>query len=127
MLAYVEGEPTDNARELMNRAVVELSRREAWSLGPPRYVDEGDDGDWTIGVLLELPLASAELESERRALDDAEAVVSVLERVGDPSLEIAIEMNGEVVGFLVEGRRDDQLQRGLFEPWRERLESVAGP
>lgn len=104
-----------------------MSRREDWTLGQPRYVDEGDDEDGTVGVHLALPPASTELESERRALDDAEAFVSVLERVGDPSLEIAIEMNGEVVGFVEQGRRDDLLQRGLFEPWRERLESLLGP
>lgn len=127
MRAYAEGEPTDDARELMHRAVEEMSRRAGWSLGRPQYVDEGDDEDWTIGVRLALPLAPTALELERRALDDVEAFVSVLERVGDPSLEIAIEMDGEVVGLVEQGRRDDLRQRGLFEPWRERLESLSGP
>lgn len=125
MLAYVEGEPTERARDLMSRAVDDMSRRVGWSLGRPHYVDEGDDGDWTIGALLCIPPASTTL-AERRALEDVEAFVAALERVSNPGQDIAIELNGEVVGFVEQGRRDALLQRGLFEPWRARLESLAG-
>lgn len=127
LLWYLEGSPTQRDIAVIREVLALLGRRSGWLVGAPQLVNEGQPDDWTLGLLLELPrcFEPLDVEVERRSLADVEAVVKALGQV--PSalhLSVAVELDGDVVGWVEGGRPDQLLSEGLLEPWRARLASL---
>ena len=122
LLAYLEGEPGD----------LEVKRVEALAHGlrtdflletPPRFVNEGGGLERTVGVLLIVPPPSDDPETERRAFAEVVRLVEAVEQFTASSDDVfAWELDGQVVGWVEAGERDQMLAGGLIDPWRRRIE-----
>lgn len=122
LLAYIEGQPEPpdfhNVDELINT----LRSSHEWSKSIPELVNEGVDEYRTLGVLLRLPASSNDIATERLALADVEHFVEAIEMsTMSWAAEFAFELDGEVVGWVAAGERDQLLREGLLVPWHEQL------
>ncbi len=89
----------------------------------PTFVDASEGPDRTVGILLVVPSGDA-TENQAAALAEVERLVAALAVLTSSTDDVsAWELDGEVVGWVEAGTRDELLERGLLAPWRERLNS----
>lgn len=91
-----------------------------WPVGPPEEAAPPDSG---IGVRLPLPGASIEVEMERAALEAATLLIEELAAATEANdAVIAVEYDGEVVGWIANGQPDEGVRTGLLGEWRRALD-----
>lgn len=123
LLAYLEGEPDDRGITMMARVTQQLADQPVTGQeAPAHFVNEGVELERTVGVVLFLPRPSGDLDTERSAYSRVQALVSALEQATtNTDHVVAFELDGEVVGWIENGHRDQLLQEGLLIPWRQRI------
>lgn len=91
-----------------------------WPIDPPQLAAAPDAG---IGVQLPRPGPDTSVEDERRALEAAERLLSELAALTRSNeCVIAVEYDGEVIGWIEQGALDEALTVGLIGEWRRALD-----
>lgn len=136
ILFYIAGdEVEDEEAEGMEQLVATLAASRTWSIGPPEFVDDVEEG--TSEGDVDLPLVGCVLETssryppwgarlpaeiDRAQLDEMQAVVSALCTFSrEYDHEIVIEYNGDGIGAIVEGVPSKELQAGFLADWERRV------
>lgn len=122
LFAYLEGEPTESDIERVS--VLADSLRTGFLLDvPPLFVNEGEELERTVGVLLAIPPPASDPATEGRVLAEVVRVVEAVEDFTNSSDDVfAWELDGEVVGWVEAGARDQLLAQGLIGPWQRLVE-----
>lgn len=138
LLFFVESDLEDGgkAREVIRDAIERLANSRSWVIHPPLFVDEIDEESCsdpadepieTVGGYLEIYAASsperAPLAIELAQLAEVEALVGMLNELSTRAgFDFGLELDGELIGFVSEGRPDSSLETGLLGAWRSQLD-----
>jgi hypothetical protein len=126
LLFFVDDDAPAGADAAIERAVAEMAILRDWTVGPPAFVDQLDDGARTLGGVLTLyaPGRNLPVEVDRRLLDDVRALV---DRVAELSralgVDFGFELDQDPVGWVENGEPDDSLATGLIGEWARALDS----
>ena len=135
LLFFVAQDLDDAIRAKVRDFVLRLASLRHWVNGPPRFVNSRDEpsdasrGDLpveTVGGYLEiystLPPWTLPRELEIQHLEEVAALVNALrEFSGEQGLSIELELDGELVGAIDDGKMDRSLTEGLVGEWRRHL------
>ena len=93
-----------------------------WPVGPPGPAAPPDAG---IGLHLPRQGSASDPAIERAALEAATLFVNELATATQATdATVAVEYDGEVVGWIANGRADANVEVGLLGEWRRALDSA---
>lgn len=130
LMAFVDDELDERLVADLRAAIVREASDRVWSVRPPEFVDD-DGGPRTVGCVLHLPASRDEhgqplaVELDAASLDDAKALVALLAPISDRwHADIGFELDGDSVGWLLNGEPDHSLAIGLIGAWEEHVEAA---
>jgi len=134
ILFYVVDEIDDSLRDKVKGLIRDMASAREWLLGPPRFVDEfdvpnderGGDQLETLGGVLEIYAAHRPFDLPREIdlvhLAEVESVISEIQRFSkQEGVDFEVELNGELIGEIEDGKLDPGLAEGLLGEWRRFL------
>ncbi|ARB28866.1 hypothetical protein HX787_15090 [Pseudomonas tolaasii] len=111
----------------VQQLVSELSTARNWSVSPPNYIENIDEGGLEIvGGVLEIYSAlgprTLPVDLDSRSLDDVEALIVAVRVLSEvKSISFEFQLGSTYVGCIDNGIIDRVLHEGLLIPWRENL------
>ena len=101
-----------------------------WTIRPPEFVDQLDDGARTLGAVLSLYAPTSEdgrplpVDLDRRLLADARRFVErISEAARHLGVDFGFELDQDSVGWIVDGAPTTSLSEGLLGEWARALDS----
>lgn len=124
---YVAQDMDASVKEKVKRLVNGLAESRGWSIAPPLFIDEIDEGGFELlGGALEiysaLPPNIISLEADLRSLEEVEEVIGAVRDLSrKEKISFECYLGSEYVGGVEDGVVDRLLQEGLIMPWRSAL------
>ena len=130
LLAFVDDEVDERLVADIRHAIAGADNDRAWSVRPPEFVDDDDDGR-TVGCVLHLPASREEygqplaVDLDAASLDDTKALVALLAPISRRwHVDIGFELDGDSAGWLLNGEPDAGLASGLIAAWEAHIEAT---
>jgi hypothetical protein len=118
LAVFVEGSHDVLTSEAF-RALAAGLASESWPLGPPISVAPPDAG---IALAIHAVSASLDRSMDAADLDAAERLLTAVASLSEQTdAVLAVEYDGEVVGWIEGGELDNALREGLLGEWHRRL------
>lgn len=124
LLAYVVSNVSDQEVVALQALVKTLGEAHTWTVGPPEFVDEVDDGSCTrpedepvrtLGIAL--PVSSPGQLPET-PVAEAECLLDSLANLSqEGGLELEVQLDETYVGYIKQGHLDPLLRNGLLKEW----------
>ncbi|GID07696.1 MULTISPECIES: hypothetical protein [Pseudomonas] len=127
LIFYVAQDLDQSIKSDVQQLVNELAASRVWSISPPSFVDEIDEGgEEVVGGMLEIYSAlqpnilSTDMDSKN--LDEVEELISAVRDLSErEGLSFEFQLDTTYVGSIDDGVIDRVLLEGLLVPWRDNL------
>jgi len=127
LIFYVAQDLDQSIKSDVQQLVNELAASRVWSISPPSFVDEIDEGgEEVVGGMLEIYSAlqpnilSTDMDSKN--LDEVEELISAVRDLSErEGLSFVFQLDTTYVGSIDDGVIDRALLEGLLVPWRDNL------
>ncbi|WP_017530286.1 hypothetical protein [Pseudomonas fluorescens] len=127
LIFYVAQDLDQSIKSDVQQLVNELAASRVWSISPPSFVDEIDEGgEEVVGGMLEIYSAlqpnilSTDMDSKN--LDEVEELISAVRDLSErEGLSFEFQLDTTYVGSIDDGVIDRALLEGLLVPWRDNL------
>jgi hypothetical protein len=125
LVATVEGTVPASVANSMQVLAQQLANTRQWVLGPPELFDDLDvHGGRSLGLVLSIYTARPPWDerldrtTDRAHLDEVKELLAEICRIsGEGHISFVVDLAGESIGTVEEGRLDKSLEIGLIGEW----------